>query len=196
MTAACCDLQGPRVCYLSVGPSSAHPGGGFPPRPGLPVPRGGRGRVAPLPGAWGAAGPHRWPHLWADGPPSALTARPCPPPALQPLPTARGPPPAAPAGPAQDRGGAGHPEGPPGGAAAPHTPARARAELPGRPDPAGPGVGETRPRPRCRGRGESWGPASGRGAGDGPSTPWPGPSEPRSPHLRSGVAARPHEPAT
>lgn len=29
-----------------------------------------------------------------------------------------------------------------------------------------------------------------------PSIPWPGPSEPRSPHLRSGAAARPREPAT
>ena len=179
MAAACCDLHGPQVCYLLVGPSSAHPGGGFPPCPGAAGPTGrereggtsarslGRCRsaqVAAPPGGWPALSPHR-----AALPPT---------PALQPLPAARGPPPAAPAGPAQDRGGAGHPEGPPGGSAAPHTPARAGAELPGRPDPAGPGVGEARLRPRGRGRGESWGPAWGRGPGEGADRPWAVPLHP------------------
>ena len=65
--------------------------------------------------------------------------------AVQHLPPARGSPPAAPACPSEDRGGASHPEDPPGDAAAPPARGRPRAELHGRPDPEGPGVGGTHP---------------------------------------------------
>ena len=104
--------------------------------------------------------------LWrlCPHPPTTLS---CPlPPAVQHLPLARGPPPAAPAHPAEGGGGAGHPEDPPGGTAAPRAWAGAGAELPGRPDPAGPGVGETHPTTQ-----EAWGapgaPPRRRGAGEG-----------------------------
>ncbi|XP_036680432.1 basic proline-rich protein isoform X13 [Balaenoptera musculus] len=81
--------------------------------------------------------------------------------AVQHLPLAQGPPPAAPARPAEGGGGAGHPEDPHGGTAAPRAWARACAELPGRPDPAGPGE---RPRgPVCRGQRGGLCPGHGHG---------------------------------
>ncbi|XP_036680421.1 collagen alpha-1(I) chain isoform X2 [Balaenoptera musculus] len=76
-------------------------------------------------------------------------------------PSLQGPPPAAPARPAEGGGGAGHPEDPHGGTAAPRAWARACAELPGRPDPAGPGE---RPRgPVCRGQRGGLCPGHGHG---------------------------------
>ena len=160
--------------------------------------------MAPLPGAWGAAGRHRWPHLRADGLPSALTARPCPPLQLFNL---------------YPRLGA---------LLQLHRPvlrkieevrAILRALLEARrrrTPPRGPeqsyldaliqqGQVWARPAsaPEAAGEGNLGAPPGGEGLGREPtdpgpcpSTPWPGPSEPRSPHLRSGAAARPREPET
>lgn len=90
-------------------------------------------------------------------PPPTLT-RCLPAPAVQHLPPAGGPPPAAPAGPEEDQRGAGHPEGPPGGAAAPRARGRPCAQLRGRPEAARPGLGQP-PSPPPRGRrhpGPTW----------------------------------------
>lgn len=80
--------------------------------------------------------------LWGLHPDCHPLPRPLPS-AVQHLPLARGSPPASPARPEEDRGGAGHPEDPPGDTTVPHAWGGPRAQLRGRPDPAGPGMDST-----------------------------------------------------